>query len=253
LPGHIQIEEAGDVAVVRIDRPPANALDLDLLAEGHEVRERLAGEEPSAVVLVGRDRFFSAGLDLKAASTLAADEQRRTVDGINRLFSGWFAFPRPVVAAVNGHAVAGGLILALCADYRVCASEGRLGLTELRAGLPFPLAAISVVRAELSPGAARRLVLGASLVEPPEALTLGVVDEVRPYDEVLPRAVEVATEMAELPRAAYTIVKRQLRGPAIEALERALGGGAGDPALAAWVNNETGAAAAAILRRDSGR
>jgi enoyl-CoA hydratase len=250
LPRYIQIEESGDVAVVRIDRPPANAMDLELLAEGHEVRERLAGEEPGAVVIVGRDQFFSAGLDLKAAPTLSAAEQRATVTGINKLFSGWYAFPRPVVAAVNGHAVAGGLILALCADYRVCASEGRLGLTELRAGLPYPLAAISVVRAELTPTAARRLVLGATLVEPPEALALGVVDELRAADEVLPRAVEVATERAALPRASYGVVKRQLRGPALEALERALGGGAGDPALDAWVSSETSAAAAGILRRD---
>jgi len=250
LPRHIHIEEAGDVAVVRIDRPPANALDLDLLAEGHEVRERLAREEPRAVVIVGRERFFSAGLDLKAAPTLNAAEQRATVDGINRLFLGWYGFPRPVVAAMNGHAVAGGLILALCADHRVCATEGRFGLTELRAGLPYPLAAIAVVRAELSAAAARRLVLGASLVEPPEALALGVVDELRPADEVLPRAIEVATEFAALPSATYRVVKRQLRGPAIDALERALGGGAGDPVLAAWVSNETSAAATGILRRD---
>jgi enoyl-CoA hydratase/carnithine racemase len=250
LPRHIHIEEAGDVAVVRIDRPPANAMDLDLLAEGHEVRERLAADDPAAVVLVGRDRFFSAGMDLKAAPQLSTAQQRDTVAGINRLFVGWYAFPRPVVAAVNGHAVAGGLILALCADYRVCSTEGQLGLTELRAGLPYPLAAISVVRSELPPNAARRLVLGASLVEPPEALALGVVDELRPPDEVLPRAVEVATDLAALPRASYGTVKRQLRGPPIEALERALGGGAGDPALDAWVGAETAEAAAGILRRD---
>jgi enoyl-CoA hydratase len=250
LPRHIHIEEAGDVAVVRIDRPPANALDLELLAEGHEVREQLASAQPGAVVLVGRDRFFSGGMDLKAAPTLSPAEQRATVDGINRLFLGWYTFPRPVVAAVNGHAVAGGLILALCADHRVCADEGRFGLTELRAGLPFPLAAISVVRAELTPSAARRLVLGASLVEPSEALVLGVFDELRPVDEVLPRAIEVAAEMAELPRATYPVVKRQLRGPAIDALERALGGGAGDPALGTWVSDETSKAVTGILRPD---
>jgi enoyl-CoA hydratase len=250
LPRHIHIEEAGDVAVVRIDRPPANAMDLELLAEGHEVRERLAADEPAAVVLVGRERFFSAGMDLKAAPELSPAQQRGTVDGINRLFLGWYTFPRPVVAAVNGHAVAGGLILALCADHRVCATEGRLGLTELRAGLPYPLAAISVVRAELSPGAARRLVLGASLVEPDEALALGIVDELRPSDEVLPRAIEVASELAALPQVTYPVVKRQLRGPAIDALERALSGGAGDPALSAWVSNETSDAVAGILRRD---
>ncbi len=76
------------------------------------------------------------------------------------------------------------------------------------------------------------------------------MDELRPVDEVLPRAVEVATELAALPHASYGIVKRQLRGPAIEALERALGSAAGDPALAAWVSDETADAAAGILRRD---
>jgi enoyl-CoA hydratase len=249
LPRHIHIEEAGDVAVVRIDRPPANAMDLELLAEGHEVREELAASEPGAVVLVGRDRFFSAGMDLKAAPALSTSQQREVVTGINRLFLGWYGFPRPVVAAMNGHAVAGGLILALCGDHRVCATEGRIGLTELRAGLPYPIAAISVVRAELSPAAARRLVLGASLVEPDEALALGVVDELRPVAEVLPRAIDVATEFAALPQATYSIVKRQLRGPAIDALERALSSAAGDPAMAAWVSQETGEAAAEILRR----
>src|SRR3954454_14981795 len=190
------MEESGNVAVVRIDRPPANALDLDLLSEGHEVREQLAEDGPGAVVLTGRDRFFSAGMDLKAAPSMSTSEQRHTVGGINRLFSGWYSFPRPVVAAVNGHAVAGGLILALCADRRVGATEGRFGLTELRAGLPYPLAAISVVRSELTPPAARRLALGADLIDPEEALALGVLDELREPAEVVPRALEIATDLA---------------------------------------------------------
>jgi enoyl-CoA hydratase/carnithine racemase len=151
---------------------------------------------------------------------------------------------------VNGHAVAGGLILALCADHRVAATEGRFGLTELRAGLPYPVAAISVVRAELAAHAARRLVLGAALVDSEDALALGVFDELRPPDEVLPRAVELAQELASLPRGTYTQVKRQLRGPVIEAIDRALAGGAGDPVLAAWVSNETNTAAAGILGGD---
>jgi enoyl-CoA hydratase len=106
------------------------------------------------------------------------------------------------------------------------------------------------VRAELAPGTARRLALGASLVEPAEALGLGVFDELRPPDEVLPRALEVATELASLPRGTYMQVKRQLRGPVIEAIDRALAGGAGDPVLAAWVSDETGSAAAGLLGSD---
>jgi enoyl-CoA hydratase len=247
VPGHIHIEQSGEVAVVRIDRPPANALDLDLLAEGHAVREQLARDQPGAVVITGRERFFSAGMDLKAVPELSPAEQRQTVGGINRLFSGWYAFPHPVVAAVNGHAIAGGLILALCADHRVCATQGKLGLTELRAGIPYPAAAIAVVRAELTAPAARRLVLGATLVEPAEALELGVVDELSAPDDVLARAIEVAAGLATLPRATYGIVKRQLRAPTIEAVERVLSGGAGDPVLGTWVGDDTRAAAASLL------
>jgi enoyl-CoA hydratase len=214
------------------------------------VRERLLAEDPGAVVLTGSDRFFSAGMDLKAAPAMSTSDQRHTVGGINRLFSGWYAFPRPVVAAVNGHAVAGGLILALCADRRIGATEGRLGLTELRAGLPYPLAAISVVRAELTPPAARRLALGADLVSPEEALELGALDELLDRDQVVPRAVELAASLAELPRSTYAQVKMQLRGPVIDAIDRALGSGAGDPVLDSWVSAETDSAAAGILGRD---
>jgi enoyl-CoA hydratase len=170
---HLRIERRGAVSLVRIDRPPANAIDPALLEEGHRLVEQLRGEEPGAVVITGRDGFFSAGVDLKLAPTLDVDGQRRMVTGINRLFASWYSFPRPVVCAVNGHAIAGGLILALCGDYRVGATEGKLGLTELRAGIPYPAAAIAVVRAELTPAAARVLVLRANLVEPRKALELG--------------------------------------------------------------------------------
>lgn len=214
------------------------------------MRERLLADDPGAVVLTGSGSFFSAGMDLKAAPAMSTGDQRHTVDGINRLFSGWYAFPRPVVAAVNGHAVAGGLILALCADRRIGATDGKLGLTELRAGLPYPLAAISVVRAELTPPAARRLALGAELVSPHEALELGALDELVERDQVVPRAIELATSLAQLPRTTYAQVKMQLRGPVIDAIDRALGSGAGDPVLGAWVGEETGSAAAGILKRD---
>jgi enoyl-CoA hydratase len=239
---HVRIEERGEVAVVRIDRPPANALDPELLYEGYQAVEQLAGAAPGAVVLTGRDGFFSAGVDLKLVPTLDEDGQRTMVAGINRLFSAWYGFPRPVVCAVNGHAIAGGLILALCGDYRVGATEGKLGLTEARAGVPYPVAAMAVVRAELSPPAARRLMLLADLVDPPAALELGALDEVAPAERVLPRALEVAGELATLPAQAYELVKRQLRGPTIDAIRSDE-----DPLLGSWTSPETGEAARSVL------
>jgi enoyl-CoA hydratase/carnithine racemase len=242
---YVNIEEQGEVAVVRIDRPPANALDLELLEGGRRAIEELAASEPGAVVITGREGFFSAGVDLKLAPTLDAAGQRAMVEGINRLFAGWYSFPRPVVAAVNGHAIAGGLILALCADHRVGGGDAKLGLTELRAGIGFPLAAMTVVKAELTAPAARELVLRAELVGPEAALRLGALDELVPAGEVLSRSLEVARELAALPRSAYGRIKHQLRGEAIEALART----GEDPLLDAWMSPEAGEAAAGILDR----
>jgi enoyl-CoA hydratase len=84
----------------------------------------LASELPDAVVIVGRDGFFSAGLDLNVVPTLDAAGQAGMIMGINRMVAAWYGFERPVVGAINGHAIAGGIVLALCADYRVGSTKG---------------------------------------------------------------------------------------------------------------------------------
>ena len=246
MASRFHIEQEGDVTVVRIDRPPANALDADLQAEGVAVLAELRAQEPAAVVVTGRDGYFSAGVDLKLAPELDPAGERATVDSMNRLFAALYSFPRPVVCAVNGHAIAGGLVLALCGDYRVAADSGRLGLTEVRAGVPLPAVAMAAVRAELSPPTARRLALGAQLIDARQALALGVVDEVVEPAEVMPRALAVARELAELPPATFARVKLDLRAPTAERAERIVEE-ASDPALERWLSEETRAAAAAIL------
>jgi enoyl-CoA hydratase len=244
----LSIEEVDGVAIVRIERPPANALAPDLLAEGAELVERLRGALPDAVVITGSGRFFSGGVDLKLAPTLSVDEQREMVDGINRLFCDWYGFPRPVVAAVNGHAVAGGMILALCADHRVGSREATYGLTELRVGAPYPVAAMGTVKAELPPPAVRRLVLGAKLLDADEALKLGLVDELADPERVLERSLAIARELAALPSGTYETVKRQLRGAALAAMREGI---ERDPLSRGWFSEETPAAARAALEHDA--
>lgn len=251
MSGTLKVEHRGELAVVTIDRPPANAFDRELLADGRALLDELRADEPGAVVITGRPGFFSAGVDLKLAPTLDRDGQREMVDGINRVFLGWYEFPRPVVAAVNGHAVAGGLILALTADRRLGNGEGKLGLTELRAGIPYPAAAITIVKAELAPPAARVLALEAGLVDQARGLEMGLLDEVVAPDALLGRALEVAEGLAALPRSAYARVKDQLRGETAAALRDRLDRGE-DPMLSGWLGEETAAASAAILDRDSG-
>jgi enoyl-CoA hydratase len=244
---HVTLESRGELGVLLLDRPPANAISPDLLEQLEAVRQRLVADPPGAVVIAGRERFFSAGVDLKLVPTMSPDEQRAMVNGINGLVTGWYCFPRPVVAAVTGHAIAGGMVVALCADYRVCATEGKLGLTELRAGVPYPVAAIGLVRAELAAPAARALVLRAHLVEPDEALRLGLVDELVGPAEVLERACDVATEMAAFGGDSYARTKRELRGETLRRIEEAVQ--AGDPLLEAWLDEDSHEAAASALRR----
>jgi len=233
----VTTETRGDVAIVRIDRPPANALDLELLAAGRQAAASLRDADPAAVVIVGRDGFFSAGVDLKAVPQLDDAGQRAMVEGINRIFLDWYSFPRPVVCAVNGHAIAGGMILALCGDYRVCSrGDGKFGLTEVKVDVGYPVVAMAIVRAELTPASARVLALGGELIGPEAARELGLVDELRDPDDVLDRAIEVATDYAALPRAAYARVKDQLRGETIRAMRKVVDEGT-DPLLARWIRD----------------
>lgn len=212
---YVSVEDRDGVTLVVIDRPPVNAMDPDLLEEGIAVAERLAADRPAAVVLAGRPGSYSAGLDLKIVPSLDADGQRRMMDLVNRMFHAWYGLLCPVVCAVTGHAIAGGLIHVLCADYRVAASEGKLGLTEVKVGVPYPEVAMIVVAAELTPSAKRVLALTNRLVDPAEALALGVVDEVVEPAAVLDRALEVARELAQHPADIYAATKHQIRRAAL--------------------------------------
>ena len=228
---HVTTRHEDGVTVVTADRPPANALDVALLAELVQALERVGADPPRALVIAGRPGFFSAGVDLKAVPSYGAEDQRRMVEGINRMVTASYGLPCPVVAAITGHAIAGGLVLALCADQRVASQDGRYGLTEVKVGVPYPQAAIGVVRAELAPHAARVLALGNQLVGAGECVRLGAFDEAVAAEDVLPRALDVAGAMAALPTEVYARTKRELRGAALAEM---LGRAASDPLLDSW-------------------
>jgi len=224
----------GDDGVVTVmaDRPPANAMDVTFLRDVVAAIEEVAADPPPAVVLAGRPGFFSAGADLKAVPGYGPDEQRAMVEGINRMALDVYALPCPVVGAITGHAIAGGLVLAVCTDLRVASSEGKYGLTEVRVGVPYPQGAIGVVNAELAPPTVRRLAFGNELHDAQTCLRLGVFDEVVEPAAVLPRAQEIARDLAALRADVYARTKHDLRGATIERLRTAA---ANDPLLARWV------------------
>jgi enoyl-CoA hydratase len=123
------------------------------------------------------------------------------------------------VTAVNGHAIAGGLILALCGDWRFVGQRGQFGLTEVNVGVPYPPAAIEIVKSELAPGAARRYALGGELIGSEAAVAAGFFDTQVGDEELLDRAVEGARRLAPLAGPAYAQTKRALRAGVARALE----------------------------------
>jgi enoyl-CoA hydratase len=227
----VRSDDDGVVTVIA-DRPPANAMDVTLLSELVAALEEVAVDPPAALVLAGRPGFFSAGADLKAVPSYGAEEQRAMVDGINAMALGVYALPCPVVGAITGHAIAGGMVLALCTDLRIASSAGKYGLTEVKVGVPYPQAAIGVVEAELAPQARRLLAFGNALHDGQTCLRLGIFDEVVQPDAVLPRAQELARELAAMPTEVYARTKHDLRAATIERLRAAA---ADDPLLARWV------------------
>jgi enoyl-CoA hydratase len=229
---HVSLDKRdGGIVLMTADRPPANAMDVSLLREILEAIEQVASDPPRALVLAGRTGFFSAGVDLKATPGYGPAEQRLMVESINAMALGVYELPCPVVGAITGHAIAGGLVLALCTDIRVASDAGRYGLTEVKVGVPYPQAAIGVVAAELPPHAARVLALGNELISATECLRLGMFDEVADPHEVVPRSLELATGLAAFPPDVYARTKRELRGAAIGRLRAAA---QSDPLLAGW-------------------
>ena len=143
----IDLKNDGDVAIVTIRHGKANALDIELCEGLTKCFDELRRSDARAVVLTGQGRMFSAGVDLIRVGSGGADYVRAFLPSLHRLYDAVFFHPKPVVAAINGHAIAGGCVLACCADRRIMAdASGRIGVTELLVGVPFPALAFEIVR-----------------------------------------------------------------------------------------------------------
>lgn len=245
--GDVHVERRDRVAVVMLDRPPANAMTAASLNELADVVDELgAADDTKGIVLTGAGRSFSAGLDLKALQDAGDAAQEELIEALNRAFLSVYACPRLVVAAVNGHAIAGGLVLALCCDVRLVADVSlSAGLAEARVSVVFPVGALEVVRTELAQPILRRLVLDGRPIGAVESVDLGVFDRLVSADALLDEAVAAAADGP--PPGGFTKIKEQLRGPALQRMRAVIGGG--DPLTRPWLTAETFAAAAAAISR----
>jgi enoyl-CoA hydratase len=218
----IERAEVDGVAVVRLAHGKVNALDVELLREVTKVFTGLARSAHPAVVLTGAGRNFSAGVDLRRVIDGGADYVDAFLPALSDAFLAVFTLGKPVVAAVNGHAIAGGAVLACAADHRLMAdSGGRIGLTELVVGVPFPPAALEIVRFALGETPARTAVVTGHTLEPPDALAGGFIDQLVPAGALLQTAVATALRLGTVtPADTFRLTKEQLRLPVHERLAR---------------------------------
>ena len=218
----IHREDRDGIAVLRIEHGKANALDIELCNAIVEAFDD--ANEDRAVVLTGAGRIFSAGVDLFRVLEEGRSYIEAFVPAMCRAFERIFVHPTPVVAAANGHAIAGGCLLVAAADQRLMAQgAARIGIPELRVGVPFPPVALEIMRFATSPQHFRTIVFRADTHEPPAALALGLIDEVVEPARLLDCALARAERLASVPAETFAITKREIRRPAlarIRALEQ---------------------------------
>jgi enoyl-CoA hydratase len=232
-------EVADGVTVVRIDNPPVNAFDQDLVDDA--VATVCGIEGP--IVLTGAGKCFSAGVDLRAIIEGPLEYTDRFLAAVSAAFLAVFDHPAPVVAAVNGHAIAGGCVLAMAADVRLM-STGLIGLTEVAVGVPFPVAALEICRYAMGPSVTRA-VLQADNIDVLAAAERGWIDEVVAPDELLTRAVDTARSLGRHPATGYAAMKHQLHRHARAAIDA--GAELDANVRAIWKSDETRGRIAAFL------
>ncbi len=207
----VHVEYRDKAAIVKLNRGVTNALDLDLVAELAKALRQLRHDSNVDSLVLGsaNEKFFSIGFDIPGLFGLSRQEFQTFYQAFNRACLDLFSFPKPTVAALTGHAIAGGCILALCCDYRFMA-QGRkfMGLNEIKLGVPVPYPADCVLQQLVGAQIAREISYTGEFYQPEKLLEMGMVDQILSLDQVLPKALERAQLLGAMPREAFAMIKR---------------------------------------------
>jgi enoyl-CoA hydratase len=215
----IEIQTVGAVRVLALSSGRVNALDVELLEELTTAIRELQGSGAGALVVTGAGRVFCAGVDLNRVLQGGADYTDRLIPALSDAFVAMFCYPGPTVAAINGAAIAGGCVLACACDRRLLSPDAQIGASEVRVGVPFPAAALEVVRYACGDHA-EELLLGGRLYRGADAIANGLAHRVI-ADDLIEAAVAEASDLAEISADAYRHTKAQLRAPTLARISEA--------------------------------
>lgn len=227
----VNVQDRGGLAILSLDRPPANAFSPELVADLAAAVDASNGAR--AVVLTSTSpKIFSGGWDLMKVSALSREEMEGFVEGYCDLVRRIFTHPAPLVAALPGHAIAGGMIVAAAADERfVAEGPARLGLSEVALGVPLPGCCVELFRFVLGSRGMERLTASAENMDLPHALAIGLADRAVVPESLLEAALERARALSRGSAPAHAETKRRARADTLERFDEAR---QGDPFLDFW-------------------
>lgn len=227
MTGLIETTDHGDIREIRLARPPVNALNTELCRALIEAINHAMDDGARGIVLAGNPRIFSAGMDVPYLLSLG-DNRHALLDAWQAFFGAARTLAEsriPVVAALTGHAPAGGCVLALCCDYRVMASSAdparpfAIGLNETEVGLVVPEGIQRLMRRVVGPYRAERLLVAGEMVASDRALQIGLVDELADQADVTPRAIAWLERLLRLPHHPMLQTRALARRDLVDALD----------------------------------
>jgi enoyl-CoA hydratase len=217
----IEIQAVGTVQVLTFSSGRVNAQDVELLQELTGALGELERSGAGALVITGAGRAFSAGVDLNRVVEGGAAYTDRLIPALSEAFEAMFCYPGPTVAAINGAAIAGGCVLACACDRRLISPEAQIGASEVRVGVPFPVAALEVMRYACG-DRAEDVLLGGQLYRGDEAVANGLAHRVV-AEGLVDAAVAEASDLGGIPVDAYRHTKAQLRAATLARMREAGG------------------------------
>jgi len=217
----IHVEQRESVTIMRLEHGKVNALDKELLGDLIDKLAEVEKSDAKAVVLTGMGSCFSAGVDLFRIVDGGADYVEEFLPLLTNALLSLFTFPRPVVAAANGHAIAGGCVIVMACDYKIMAKgEGRIGIPELLVGVPFPTLPLEIVRFNTPRQHFQELVYTGRTHSPEAALQIGIVDNLVEPEDLMDRACDVAERLAAIPAESFNLTKRMIRQRTIDRYQK---------------------------------
>ena len=213
----IERKETNGVRILKLAHGKVSAIDIELGEALLRELDDAAAAPIRAVIVTGSGSSFSAGVDLFRVVHDGPDYGSRFLPVLDAFLRSALTLPKPMVAAVNGHAIAGGCILAAACDHRIMVEgSGRIGIPELAVGVPFPALPLQVMAARLSDAVLRDLVFTARTVQVDEAKALGLVDDKCPNGMLMDRAMEAAERLAAIPASTFALMKEAFYTPILD-------------------------------------